>query len=143
LSNRCSIRSVPVGGDILDPDGDDVTTSKLAVDRQVEHGEVASAAFDLEFRSEWTRRVLGVAAALPRSAFPCSKALAFGTLGSLSFDPAWSYSLVSGEQIMCWWSGIVDATLRKSCIVSESKRSLKGPSLKVRGCVSFGMQNWL
>jgi hypothetical protein len=50
LSNRCSIRSVPVGGDILDPDGDDVTTSKLAVDRQVEHGEVASAAFDLEFR---------------------------------------------------------------------------------------------
>jgi hypothetical protein len=52
LSDRCPIRRVPAGGDILDPDGDDITTAKLAVDRQIEHGEVASAAFDLEFRPD-------------------------------------------------------------------------------------------
>jgi len=28
------------------------TTSQLAVDRQVEHGEIASSAFDLEFRPD-------------------------------------------------------------------------------------------
>jgi hypothetical protein len=33
-------------------------------------------------------------------------------------------------------SGIFDATLRKSCILSESKRSLKGHHGKVRGCGS-------
>jgi len=34
--------------DILDLDRDDVTATELAVDRQIEHGEVPSAAFDLE-----------------------------------------------------------------------------------------------
>src|ERR1700692_3516827 len=48
LPDRCAIRRVSTGGDILDPDGDDVTAAKLAVDRQIEHGEVASSAFDLE-----------------------------------------------------------------------------------------------
>jgi hypothetical protein len=32
LSNRCAIRRVAAGGDILDPDGDDVTAAKLAVE---------------------------------------------------------------------------------------------------------------
>jgi hypothetical protein len=50
LSDGCAIRRVAAGGDILDPDGDDVTAPKLAVDRQIEHGEIASAAFDLELR---------------------------------------------------------------------------------------------
>jgi hypothetical protein len=40
------IRRVSAGSDVLDPDGDDITATKLAVDRQVEHGEVASPAFD-------------------------------------------------------------------------------------------------
>src|SRR5450631_2534762 len=48
LSDRCAIRRISAGSDILDPDGDDVTAAKLAVDRQIEHGEVASSAFDLE-----------------------------------------------------------------------------------------------
>jgi len=52
LSDRCSIRRVPAGGNILDPDGDNVTASQLAVDRQIEHSEVASATFDLEFRPD-------------------------------------------------------------------------------------------
>src|ERR1700730_1412891 len=30
-------------------DGDDVTATQLAVDRQIEHGEVPSTPFDLEF----------------------------------------------------------------------------------------------
>jgi hypothetical protein len=47
LSDRCAIRRIPTGSDILDPDGDDITAAKLAVDRQIEHGEIASAAFDL------------------------------------------------------------------------------------------------
>jgi len=47
-----AIRRVPAGGDILDPDGNDVTAAKLTVDRQIEHGEVASTAFDLEFRPD-------------------------------------------------------------------------------------------
>jgi hypothetical protein len=34
--------------DILDPDGDDITAAKLAVYRWIEHGEVASAAFELD-----------------------------------------------------------------------------------------------
>jgi hypothetical protein len=33
----------------IDPDGDHVAATKLAVDCQVEHREVASVAFDLEF----------------------------------------------------------------------------------------------
>jgi hypothetical protein len=52
LSDRCAIRRVPAGSDILDPDGDNITAAKLTVDRQIEHGEVASAAFDLEFRPD-------------------------------------------------------------------------------------------
>jgi hypothetical protein len=61
LSNRCAIRRVAAGGDILDPDSNDVTAAKLAVDCQIEHREVANSAFDLElcpdrpdmFRSQW------------------------------------------------------------------------------------------
>src|SRR6266849_10287524 len=52
LTDRCAIRGISAGGDILDPDGDDITAAKLTVDRQIEHGEVASAAFDLEFRPD-------------------------------------------------------------------------------------------
>jgi hypothetical protein len=39
--------SISASGDILDPDGDDITAAKLAVDREIEHGEVAGAAIDL------------------------------------------------------------------------------------------------
>jgi len=49
LSHRCTVRRVSARSDILDLDRDDVTATELAVDRQIEHGEVPSAAFDLEF----------------------------------------------------------------------------------------------
>src|SRR5207244_11139919 len=52
LPGRCAIRRVPAGGDILDPNGDDITAAKLTIDCQIEHGEVASAALDLEFRPD-------------------------------------------------------------------------------------------
>jgi hypothetical protein len=63
LSNRCAIRRVAAGGDIPDPDGDDVAAKKLAVDRQIEHREVANSAFDLELRPDrpdmfWSQRRL-------------------------------------------------------------------------------------
>ena len=63
LSDRCAIRRVSARSDILDSDRDDVTATQLAVDRQIEHGEVPSVAFDLEFRPD--RPVLVAAAALP------------------------------------------------------------------------------
>jgi hypothetical protein len=49
LSHRCTVRRVSARSDIHDLDRDDVTATELAVDRQIEHGEVPSAAFDLEF----------------------------------------------------------------------------------------------
>jgi hypothetical protein len=52
LSDNCAIRRVSAGSDVLDPDRDDITATQLALDRQVEHGEVASAASDLKFRPD-------------------------------------------------------------------------------------------
>jgi hypothetical protein len=52
LPNRCAIRCVSAGSDILDPYGYDVTAAKLAVDRQIEHRKIACATFDLEFRPD-------------------------------------------------------------------------------------------
>src|SRR5216683_2203590 len=52
LSDRCAIGRVSASGDILDPNGDDITAAKLAVDCQIEHSQIASAAFDLEFRPD-------------------------------------------------------------------------------------------
>ena len=52
LPDARSIRRVTAGGNILDPDGNDVAATKFAVDCQIEHGQVASATFDLEFRSD-------------------------------------------------------------------------------------------
>jgi len=49
LSDCCTIRGVSAGGDIFDLNRYDVTATQLAVDRQVEHGEVPSTTFDLEF----------------------------------------------------------------------------------------------
>jgi hypothetical protein len=48
LPDRCAIRRVSAGSDILYPDRDDITGTELAVDCQIEHGEIASAALDLE-----------------------------------------------------------------------------------------------
>src|SRR3984893_17212553 len=54
--------------------------------------------------------------------------------GAHSTDPAWSYSSVTGEESMCHWLGIVDPTnllpLRKSCILSEPRKSLIKPSFE-------------
>jgi hypothetical protein len=79
----------PASGDVLDPDSDDITATKLAVDCQIEHGEVANAAFDLRASSGLTRRVLVAAGALPRSACPCSRATIYAASGWSSFDSAW------------------------------------------------------
>ena len=58
---------------VLDPDGDNVTAAKLAVDRQIEHGEVANSAF---YSFGLTRRVWVVTVASPQSTFLYSTALA-------------------------------------------------------------------
>jgi hypothetical protein len=48
LPDCCAIRRISACGDIFDPEGDDIAATKLAVDCQIEHGEVASAPLDLE-----------------------------------------------------------------------------------------------
>jgi hypothetical protein len=35
-AQRCLLRGVPAGGDVIDPDGDNITAAQLAVDRQIE-----------------------------------------------------------------------------------------------------------
>jgi hypothetical protein len=50
--NRCPIRRVPAGCNILDPDGDDITAAWLAIDCWIEIGQVAYSAFDLKFRPD-------------------------------------------------------------------------------------------
>ena len=69
LSYRCTIRCVPARSDILDPDCNNVTATKLAINRQIEQGKVASATFDLEFRPD-RPDVLGPQRWLCRVSFP-------------------------------------------------------------------------
>jgi hypothetical protein len=52
LPNSCGDLPCSHAGDVFDPNGDDIAAAKLAVDRQIEHRQVASAAFDLEFRPD-------------------------------------------------------------------------------------------
>jgi hypothetical protein len=61
---RTTIRDVSARSDVLDLDCDDVAAAELAVDCQIEHGEVPSAAFNLEFCPDrpdvfWSQRRLG------------------------------------------------------------------------------------
>jgi hypothetical protein len=48
LAYSCAIRRVSARGDIVDFDRHDIAATKLAVDRQIEHGEVSDATFNLE-----------------------------------------------------------------------------------------------
>jgi hypothetical protein len=52
LTYSCAIRSVPARCDIVDFDRHDIAAAKLAVDRQIEHGKVSDATFNLEFRPD-------------------------------------------------------------------------------------------
>jgi hypothetical protein len=52
LPHGCAIRRISTGGNILDSDGDDVAATKLAVDCQIEHRQIASATLDLAFRPD-------------------------------------------------------------------------------------------
>jgi hypothetical protein len=64
LPDGCAIRGVAAGSGILDPDGDDITATKLAVDGQIKHGKVANSTLNLELRPNRTRYVWEAAAAL-------------------------------------------------------------------------------
>src|SRR5689334_17865094 len=46
LAGRRAVDRIAVWRDILDLDGDNVAAAQFAVDRQIEHGEVSSAALD-------------------------------------------------------------------------------------------------
>jgi len=50
LPDRRAVESVPIRGDVIDAHRHDVTASKLAVDREVEQGEIARSPFNLQFR---------------------------------------------------------------------------------------------
>src|SRR5262252_19471 len=46
LADRRAVDRVAVRRNVLDLDGDNVAAAQLAVDRQIEHGEVSGAALD-------------------------------------------------------------------------------------------------
>ena len=52
LANRGAVQRVAVRRNIIDANGNDVTATQLAVDRQVEQCEVAFAVLDLQLRSD-------------------------------------------------------------------------------------------
>src|SRR5262249_28163226 len=63
FSKRFAIPPITRCRHLLHPDGNDITGAKLAVDRQIEHREVASAAFNPELRPDrpdvfWSQRRL-------------------------------------------------------------------------------------
>jgi hypothetical protein len=45
-----TVGGVAMRSNVLDLDGDDITTTKFAIDCQVEHGKVAHSPFELEPR---------------------------------------------------------------------------------------------
>src|SRR6185437_4741313 len=64
LSDGRTVDGIAIRSDVFDPQGDDVATSQLAVDRKVEHGKVAGPSFDQESGSDrpdlvWAQRRLG------------------------------------------------------------------------------------
>ena len=52
LPDRRAVESVAIRGDVIDAYSHDVTASKLAVDREVEQGEIARSPFNLQFRPD-------------------------------------------------------------------------------------------
>src|SRR3954470_13711467 len=52
LPDRCAICRISACSHILDAQGYDITATKLAVDCQIEHRQIASATFDLQFRPD-------------------------------------------------------------------------------------------
>src|SRR5215469_332606 len=52
LPDRRPIEGVSTGGNILDPEGNNIATAQFAIDGKIEHGQVPGLSFDLEFRSD-------------------------------------------------------------------------------------------
>jgi len=70
------------------PDGDSVTATKFAVDRQVEHGKIASTAFWSLVRIDQT--CLGRSGGFAPISLPLFHGTRVWGAGSHSLDPAWS-----------------------------------------------------
>ena len=52
LAHGCPIDSVTVGSNVFDPQGHDITSSELAIDSQIKHGQVACAPRDLQLATD-------------------------------------------------------------------------------------------
>jgi hypothetical protein len=48
LPNGRPIDGIAIWRNVLDPEGDDITTPQLAVDGQIEHGQITDSLVDLE-----------------------------------------------------------------------------------------------
>ena len=75
LADGCTIHRIAAGRDVIDTDGDNVATAQLAVDRQVEEGEIPFLPLDLQLRPDrpdvaWPQGRLGTdeLAFVPRGA---------------------------------------------------------------------------
>jgi hypothetical protein len=71
----------------------DVTAAQLVVDRQIEHGEVPSTAFDFEFSFGSTRRVWSAAAAQVSFRDHCGPGIRLGRKRPVAIGP---YSDIRG-----------------------------------------------
>jgi hypothetical protein len=52
LPHRGTVERISRRGDILDLEGNNITATQLAVDRQIEHRKIAGAAFDLKLGAD-------------------------------------------------------------------------------------------
>jgi hypothetical protein len=52
LPNRRPIEGVTTGGNILDPEGDNIATAQFTIDGKIEHGQVSRLCSDLELRPD-------------------------------------------------------------------------------------------
>src|SRR5216684_4088243 len=91
LPNRCSLNGVAVRRNVLDFEGHHIAAAELAVDGQIEHGEVTDPALDHQLGSD--KRALAAAAAWVRSACLCSRARGDGH--STTLIHCWACSLSS------------------------------------------------
>jgi hypothetical protein len=76
----CPVAPTPIAtaGDIFDPNGDDVTAAKVAVDGRIEHRQVESAAFDLKFRRDRDQTCLGRSGGFAPVSFPSFHGISLG-----------------------------------------------------------------
>jgi len=77
LADRRTLNGVSVWGNVLDFESDDIATTQLAIDGEIEQRKVALAVCHLKLSADRPGRASAAAAAWLRSTCPCSKGYAW------------------------------------------------------------------